>query len=155
MKRFKQVQAAMVLGLAMGLGGVAYAAPADTPAAAEQGLRDQLRVDRKTAVLKAMALDEAAAAKFLPIYTKYEAELLALNRKFNRMVVEYVGHDGIRNDAQAKVFVKEVTAYEDAEIKLYRKYHPKVVKAVGQSAAARFLTVEKRIRALQDGDLWK
>ena len=92
--------------------------------------------------------------KFVPVYEAYERELATLNRQFTRMSVEFVQIGEKPTNAQSKYFSKGYLGYVDAEQKLYKKYHPRVVKAIGEVGAARFLSVERRIRALQDYDLW-
>lgn len=117
-------------------------------------LRDAVRADRKAVVFKALALDEAQTKRFTPIYEAYEKELAALNRKFTRLSVEFVSVGDQQTAAQSKYFSKGYLAFVDAELKLYKKYHPRAVKAIGELGAARFLSTERRLRALQDYDLW-
>ncbi|MBO9686602.1 hypothetical protein [Roseateles chitosanitabidus] len=152
MKKFAALSA-LCLSLTAAL--PAFADPAPVPDAAQaQTLRDAVRADRKAVVLKAMQLDEAQTKRFLPIYEAYERELSVLNRQFTRMSVEFVGVGDKPTNAQSKYFSRGYLGYVDAEQKLYKKYHPRVVKAVGEVGAAHFLSVERRIRALQDYDLW-
>lgn len=152
MKKFAALSA-LCLSLTAALPAVADPAPVPDAVQA-QTLRDAVRADRKAVVLKAMQLDDAQTKRFLPIYAAYERELQALNRQFTRMSVEFVSVGDKPTNAQSKYFSRGYLGYVDAEQKLYKKYHPRVVKAVGEVGAAHFLSVERRIRALQDYDLW-
>ncbi|MEJ6001553.1 hypothetical protein [Paucibacter soli] len=154
-KKFAALSAGLALTLSMGLLAPAMAAgPTGPDAAAAQSVREQLRTDRKAYVLKSLALDDGQAKAFAKVYDAYAGELAELNRQSTRLAVEFIGFGDKPTDAQSKYFVKEYLAVEDAEFKVYRKYHPRIVKAIGQAGAARFLAVERRIRALQEFDHW-
>lgn len=151
MKKFAALSA---LSLALLLPAVPALAAPVPDASTAQSLRDAVRTDRKSVVLKSLALDEAQTERFVKIYAAYEKELDALHARFTRLVVEKVSAGDKLTERQAKYFSREYLAMADAENKLYRKYHPRVVKAIGETGAARFLSAERRIRALQDYDLW-
>lgn len=152
MKKFAALTA-LCLSLAAALPVSADPIAAPDPVVA-QSLREAVRADRKAVVMKAMELDDAQAKRFTPIYEAYARELNILNRQFTRMSVEFMNAGDKKTAAQSRYFSRSYLAFVDAEQKLYKKYHPRVVKAVGEIPAARFLGVERRIRAVQDYDVW-
>lgn len=124
------------------------------PTAAQmQALRDRIRADKKGLVAKNMALTEAEAAKFWPIYDDYQRDSAAVQRRRSRAILDYVGAGDSLTDGSAKQIVDELLAVEQAEAKLHRDYFRKLSRALPARKAARYLQIESKIDALYRYDL--
>ena len=124
--------------------------PADP--AAIQALKEKLRTDKKAVVAKNMALTEAEAAKFWPLYDAYQKALAPINQRFNRAILDYVAAESSMTDKNARRIVSEIAAADEAEGKLRRSHFGKLSSAIGAKKAARYLQIENKIRALERYD---
>src|SRR6266508_3223975 len=88
--RIDAVRKAMVVGMVIGLCGVASLGHAqDKPADNMQILRDKVRADKKLLVATNMELTESEATGFWPIYEQYQKDLQRINRRLANLVESY------------------------------------------------------------------
>jgi Spy/CpxP family protein refolding chaperone len=149
------VRAAIVIGLSVAMLGAGWATAQEIELRSMDVLRAQLDLDKRAVVADNLVLTEAAAAAFWPIYEDYQRELRAIDEQIVRLVNEYVeayGNDSV-TDALAKRLLDESLALDEAEIALRQRYAARLAGVIPAIEAARYLQIERKIRAVVEFDL--
>ena len=115
-----------------------------------QLLRKDLRSQRKQIVAANVALTDAEAQKFWPIYDQYVAELAKINDTKLSLIKEYAANYASFTDAQAQSIMERWTAADDAALQLRIKYIPIFQKVLPGKKVALFFQVDRRIGVLTD-----
>ena len=118
-----------------------------------QALQLAVRADKRGYVASTLALTDAEAAKFWPVYDTYQTQLDAANRRRTVALLGVQGRTSTISDLYAREVVKELIAADDAEHKARRTLRDRVMKALPTRKAIRYLQLESKIRAAQDYDL--
>ncbi len=118
-----------------------------------QALQAAVRADKRGYVASVLALSDAEAAKFWPIYDKYQSQLDVANRRRTVALLGVEGRASDISDLYARSVVKELFAADDVELKARRTLRDRVMKALPTRKAIRYLQLESKIRAAQDYDL--
>ena len=141
--------AAALLSLAFAFAPVAAAQGAD-PASDLKTLVEQTKTPaaKRAYVASALALTDAEAKKFWPVYDAYQRKLEANNRRYSLAVEDAVMTSKPISDAYAKALAKELTEIEDAEARARKSLYSGAVKALPGRKAVRYLQIETK---LQDG----
>ncbi|HUL55577.1 MAG TPA: hypothetical protein VLT60_01175 [Usitatibacter sp.] len=122
-------------------------------AAAQQAIRDQLRTDRKVVIEHNLALGDAEAKKFWPVYDAYQRELAPIQSRRNRAALDFISTpDGDMTNANARRLMDQLASADEAEAKLRRVYVAKFAKALGAKKAARYYQIESKIGAMERYD---
>jgi len=143
--------------------GFLVAAPAQPPApapaaqpdnlyAALEVFRSDLNTSKVRTLNQAMRLTAPEAAKFWPIYRRYEAELTALGDERIALIRKFVALHA-RNtltDNDAETLADRWLATLQDRLDLWKKYHKEIGTAVSPVRAAQFLQVEHQIALLID-----
>jgi hypothetical protein len=111
-------------------------------------IRTELRADKRTKTAETLALTDAEAARFWPIYDRYIAELTVINDKKYGLIKEYSEKYGTYSNAQANDFI---TRWLDVDIKASKlriKYVPVVGKVLPGIKAASFFQIDRRLAML-------
>ncbi len=116
-------------------------------------VRIDVRQERSELVGAAMQLSAGQAAKFWPIYEKYEAAFTALGDTKLKLIRDYADEFFAMTDSAADGLVDRLFRLNEDELKLIREYHSKVSSELGGAIAARFVQVENRISMLLDMQL--
>ncbi|MBX3390582.1 MAG: hypothetical protein KF691_14125 [Phycisphaeraceae bacterium] len=122
-------------------------------------LLDTFRSDSNATKIRvlnqALKLTPEEAAKFWPVYQKYEKELnsvidrrIALIRKFVTL-----SNEGGLDNANAAMLSTEWLQGEQDRLDLWKKYNKEIGAAVSPIRAAQFLQVEHQIALLMDLDV--
>jgi hypothetical protein len=125
--------------------------PADTTDM--QALRAAVRADKKALVVSTLALTDAEAKKFWPIYDAYQRSLNLANRRIATAVEDVVELNRPLSDAYAKKLAVAPIVADEGELKARRTLYNRVMKALPPKKAARYLQLESKIRAFQDYDI--
>ncbi len=118
-----------------------------------QALQAAVRADKRGYVASTLALSDAEAAKFWPVYDTYQRQLELANRRRSVALVGVAGLGPTIGDLHARNVVKELVAADDTELKARRTLRDRVMKALPARKAIRYLQLESKIRAAQDYDL--
>lgn len=118
-------------------------------------VQQRVRADKKLLVDENMGLTEAEAKAFWPIYEGYQQELDRIYTRMTRVIVEYVKAytDRTLTDEQARTLTAEVLDIDDTEAGLAKAYAVKLDKVLPGKKVARYLQIERKIRALLRCDL--
>ena len=148
-------RAAVVIGLSLAVLGTDYVGAQELAASSMDVLRAQLDLDKRVVVEENLVLTEAQAAAFWPIYEEYQRELRAIDDDVVSLVNEYVdaySKSAVR-DATAKRLLDRSLALDEAEIRLRKRYAARLVQVIPPIEAARYLQIERKIRAVVEFDL--
>ncbi len=151
----KTVFAGIPLGLAL-LAPLPAAAQDKSPAAiaaSHAELRAKIQNDKKGIVTKNLALTDAEAKKFWPIYEDFQKKLVGPRTEMNRAVLDYVNAEASMTDANARRLIDQVAQAQAAEAKAFANMRTKVMKALPGKKAARYIQIENKIRILGEYDI--
>jgi hypothetical protein len=147
--------AALLIGFALPAFGQAPA-PAPAPergtAAAVDAVRQAVRSDKKGLVEKNLQLTADEAKKFWPLYDSFQKDLDHVQKRKNRVVLDYVNTESTMTDANAKKLAKELVAANAEEQKLAELMMKKVSAALPARKAVRYMQIENKIRILNEYD---
>jgi hypothetical protein len=118
-----------------------------------QALRAAVQADKRAYVASTLALTDAEAKKFWPIYDAFQRDLDLANRKRNLAIEGLVARDKPLSDLYARNLLKDLLDADDAEIRARRTMQSRLLKAVPPKKAARYLQIESKIRAAQAYDI--
>ena len=104
--------------------------------------RSAFRLEKKAMVAEFLELNEADAAKFWPIYEKYEQERAAAGTRRITNIETYANKYENMDDATADALVKESVSIQKKELALREKYYGIVKKDISTLTAARFYQIE-------------
>ena len=112
-------------------------------------LRQKLKADKKLVVSENLKLTEAEGKAFWPVYDAYQKDLQQINQRMTAAIMGYAeayNKGPIANDT-AKKLIDETQAIDDAEAKVTSALAPKVLAVLPATKAARYLQIERKIRA--------
>lgn len=112
------------------------------------------KVEKKAMLMDYLALDEAEAAAFWPIYEEYA--MAKGNQAKDRigLIKRYAEqYEGLTAE-QADALVADTFKFRAAKEKLEKDYYKKIKKAVGSIRAAQFLQFERYIDTAVDAELY-
>jgi hypothetical protein len=113
-------------------------------------LREDVPDQKEQLMGLVLSLTEADAAKFWPIYNRYEAELDGLNASSAASIDDYVRSYGHLTEQQADNVVHNQTQVQSQRAALLDKYYGQVKGALGPETAARFYEAESQLLLLTD-----
>jgi len=140
--------AAALLSLAFAFAPVAAAQGAD-PASDLKTLVEQTKTPaaKRAYVASALALTDAEAKKFWPVYDAYQRKLDASNRQYSRLFEDVVMSGRPVSDTYAKALAKDLAEVEDAQTRARKSMYSAAVKALPGRKAIRYLQIENKIEA--------
>jgi len=148
----KNSMAAMLLMVILTLSTLAVAQnPADVTDM--QALRTAVKTDKRAFVAATLALTDAQAKKFWPIYDAYQRSLDAANRIRAVAIEGLLSRDKPVTDLYAKQLAADLVESDEAEVKARRTLYNRLMRALPATKAARYLQLESKVRALQNYDL--
>jgi hypothetical protein len=122
----------------------------DQPADNMQILREKLKADKKLVVAANMALTDAEAKGFWPLYDDYQKELNQINDRLAMVMVAYAKEYKANSltDESASALLDRYFGIEEAEMKLKRAFVPRLAKVLPGRKVARYMQIENKIRAI-------
>jgi len=120
------------------------ATPADTAEALEE-LRGDLQAKRADVMAKNISLSADQAAKFWPLYEKYQAEQNAIIDAQLKGVKAYADKYDHLDDAGALAFIDTLMKRDEAMVALRRKWLPEFQKVVPTTTAVRVIQIDRRL----------
>ena len=122
----------------------AAATPAETAKALED-LRGDLQAGRADVMAKNISLSADQAAKFWPLYEKYQAEQNAIIDTQLKGVKEYADKYDNLDDASALAFIDAQMKRDEAMAALRRKWLPEFQKVLPTTTAVRVIQIDRRL----------
>jgi hypothetical protein len=108
-------------------------------------VRSAFRLEKKAVVAEFLQLSNDNAAKFWPIYEKYEQERASIGARRIKLIDTYTDKYETMDDASADALVKESATIQKKEVALREKYYETLKKSMGTAIAARFYQIEDAI----------
>ena len=114
-------------------------------------LKDKLKADKKLVVASNMNLTDAEAAGFWPVYDAYQKDLDAINARLLSTIQQYAAayNANSMTDDTAKQLISQATQIDVDEAQLQKDYTPKLLKVLPATKVARYLQIERKIRAVK------
>ena len=116
-------------------------------------LREAVKTDKRAFVASTLALTDAQAKRFWPIYDQYQRGMEAANRIRAVALQGLLSREGPVTDLYAKQLAGDLIASDEAEVKARRTMYGKVMRAIPATKAARYMQLESKVRAVQNYDL--
>lgn len=149
----KNCFAAALFAVAIVSGCPAWAEGNATDVTDMQALRAAVQADKKAYVASTLALSDAEAKKFWPIYDAYQRALDAANRSRNLAIEGVIGRDKPLSDPYARNLTKDLIDADEAEVRARRTLQNRLMRALPPKKVARYLHLEAKIRAAQAYDI--
>lgn len=114
--------------------------------------RTDLNASKVATLNRVMKMTAEEAAKFWPIYQKYEKELTAVGDRRVALIKEFVtlSNEGKLNDSNAATLSAGWLQGEQDRLDLWKKYNKEISAALSPIRGAQFLQVEHQIALLVD-----
>jgi hypothetical protein len=116
-------------------------------------LRKDIRSQKKQIIAANVALTDAEAQKFWPVYDQYTADLVKTNNDKYALIKEYAENYGTMTDAQADDWTKRLLQLDANVAALRSKYQPIFRKVLPAKKAALYEQVERKTQMLIDVQL--
>ena len=145
--------AAVILGLSA---TVLPAAPPPTGKAAEADvdvLLDAIRSNRKAMVAVNLKLTDDEAAKFWPVYDRYQKARQANGDRLVAVIEEYTTNFATLSNEKAMKIVEDYLSVEAERVKVRRDYVGEFAKVLPGRKVARFYQIENKMDAVMRYDL--
>jgi len=132
------------------------AAPPPAGPAAEAKLDvllDTMRANRKALVAVNLKLTDDEAAKFWPIYDRYQKEINALGDRLAGVLLDYSASFRDLSNDKAMKLMEDYLSIEAERVKVRRTYIDEFAKILPGRTVARFYQIENKIDAVLRYDL--
>lgn len=109
--------------------------------------REQMQEMQCNQIIKALALDDATAAKFTPVYKKYMEEMRstrAMNSRKNKTVADKQTPKPVPTDAEVEQAIKERFAQSRKMLDIREKYYNEFRKFLSPKQIQKMYNLEKR-----------
>ena len=137
---------ALSMALASAPSALAQAAAPDVGEVASLRRQANNPAEKKALVASLLALTDAEAKRFWPVYDSYQRKLEANNRRWARAVQDVVATDKPISDPYARNLVKELAEIEDAETRARKALYTSAVKALPGRKAVRYVQIESKLQ---------
>jgi len=141
------------------LGLTAAAVRAAQPLSGEGGnanldvMLDALRANRKAMVAVNLGLTDDEAAKFWPVYDRYQKELNPIGDRLVQLIQDYTANYRDLSNDKATKLVEDYLGAEADRVKVRRSYVEEFAKVIPGRKVARFYQIENKIDAVIRFDL--
>lgn len=122
----------------------APAAPADEAKALAE-FRADMQAKRTDIMAKNITLTADQAAKFWPMFEKYQTEQNAIIDAQLKGTKEFVDHYANLDEAHAKAYLDVLMKRDEAMLELRRKWLPEFQKVVPITTAVRVIQIDRRL----------
>ena len=150
---FLLLAAALLFGLSIAAGRAAPPADAKPAAADLHVLLDTIRANRKALVTVNLRLTEEEAAKFWPLYDRYQQEINAVGDRLAAIIADYTANFRDLSNDKALQLVEDYLAAEADRVQIRRSYISQFAKILPGRTVARFYQIENKMDAVIRYDL--
>ena len=153
--RIATILLAAVLVFGLPIAAVGAAQPDDAGAAKTNlaVLLDAIRANRKALVAVNLNLTTDEAAKFWPIYDRYQQEINATGDRMAALIEDYSAHFRDLSNDKALQLMEDYLAAEADRVKVRRAYIGEFAKVLPGRTVARFYQIENKMDAVLRYDL--
>ncbi len=152
------IRLALAVALILGLSAAAVRPAEPDGGQAEASpdvLLDTIRANRQALVAVNLRLSADEAAKFWPLYERYQKELTATGDRLLGVIQDYTAnfHDLSDEDEKALKLIEDYLAIEADRVKLRRAYLGEFATILPGRTVARFYQIENKMDAVIRYDL--
>lgn len=133
-----------------------HAEPAEIGTAADNNLSvllDAIRANRKAMVAINLQLTDDEAAKFWPVYDRYQNENNAVGDRLVALIADYTASFGSMSNSKAMKIVEQYLDIQADQVKVRRSYLDEFAKILPGRKVARFYQIENKMDAVVRYDL--
>jgi hypothetical protein len=141
----------LAIPLVLAFAGVAPAGAAEADEI--DALLNAIRANKKALVAVNLKLTDAEAARFWPVFDKYQAELAAVQDRLAKVVEDYTAHFATLSNEDGNRIVRDYLAAEADRAKVRQAYAAPFAEAVPGKTVARFYQIENKMDAVLRYDL--
>jgi hypothetical protein len=116
-------------------------------------LRDTIRANRKALIAVNLALTDEEAAKFWPLYERYQKEISVVGDRMTALVEDYITHFRDLSNEKAMQLAADYLAAEADRLQVRRAYLGEFGKILPGRTVARFYQIENKMDAVLRYDL--
>ena len=145
--------AALACCLATTPSAAAQRAAAKAPEADPKLLLQTVRSNTQALVAANLQLTPDEAAKFWPIYARYQQEIKAITDRLAALVEDYTTHFHDMSNEKALQILQDYLATEADRIKVRQAYVPQFSQVLPGRTVARFYQIENKMDAVMRYDL--
>jgi hypothetical protein len=116
-------------------------------------LRDTIRANRKALIAVNLALTDEEAAKFWPLYERYQKEISGPGDRLAALVEDYITHFRDLSNEKALQLTADYLAAEADRLQVRRTYLGEFAKILPGRTVARFYQIENKMDAVLRYDL--
>jgi hypothetical protein len=113
-------------------------------------LRKDIRSQKKQLIAANLALSDADATRFWPVYDRYTADLVSINNEKYMLLQEYADSWGTISDGQAVDLMKRALSVDEQVAQLRTRYFPIFLAVLPGKKGATFFQLERRIQSMID-----
>ena len=118
-------------------------------------IRSVYQLEKKAVVSNFLVLSNDNAAKFWPIYDKYETERKAIGDRRVKLITDYVNEHHKKDVKNADAMVKESADIQRKEASLREKYYMQIKTGISPEVAIDFYQIEDAIATAVKYKLWQ
>jgi hypothetical protein len=111
-------------------------------------LRDTIRANKRALVAVNLQLTDEEAAKFWPVYDRYQKDLDAVRSRLVKVIEDYSAQFRNLSDEGGMKLVRDYLAVETDRAKVRQSYATPFAEALPGRKVARFYQIENKIDAL-------
>ena len=148
LKTSRLLSATLILVLSTVAVGAAEPGPTATGEADLQVLLDTIRANRRALIGVNLNLTSEEAAKFWPIYDRYQQEISALGDRLVAIIEDYSAHFRDLSNDKALQLVEDYLAAEADRLKVRRAYLGEFTKILPGLTVARLYQIENKMDAV-------
>jgi len=133
-----------------------FAAPGRAGEAAKANreiLSDTIRANKKALVAVNLRLTDEEAARFWPVYDRYQQDLAGVQDRLVKVIDDYTASFRNLSDEKAMKLVEDYLAAEADRAKVRRDHLPEFAKTIPGRKVARFYQIENKMDAVVRYDL--
>jgi hypothetical protein len=116
-------------------------------------LRDTIRANKKALVAANLTLSDEEAARFWPLYDRYQTDLTAVHDRLVKVIEDYTASFRTLTDEKAMQIADEYLSAESDRVKVRRTYLAEFAKVVPGRKVVRFYQIENKMDAVLRYDL--
>lgn len=116
-------------------------------------LRDTIRANRKALIAVNLALTDEEAAKFWPLYERYQKEISGVGDRLAALFEDYITHFRDLSNEKAWQLTADYLVAEADRLQVQRAYLGEFAKILPGRTVARFYQIENKMDAVLRYDL--
>ena len=116
-------------------------------------LRDTIRANRKALVAANLTLSDEEAARFWPLYDRYQADLKLVQDRAVKIIEDYTASFNNLSDDKALKLADDWLSAEGDRVKVRRTYLDQFAKVLPGRKVVRFYQIENKMDAVLRYDL--